>query len=132
MTAGEGAAFAQLGPFAVRTDSTTIDEFQCACGGVPLPGRVPVIFPIRWLALPEIRARLAEALRTDLVPIHESQSFTYDSRLDRDRDYFLTVALTRASEPERLTLRGTVATPEREVCVRLETVLRLVGLGGSA
>jgi len=127
--AGEESAITRVGPIAVRTDSATVQEFQRACGGEPVPGIVPLIFPIRWLALPEIRARILElAGGRNLVPIHESQSFTTTRRLALDRDYRLAMAIARTSQPERLTLQGTVTTPEGDVCIELETVLRLVGL----
>lgn len=122
------ATATRIGPIAVRTDSATVLEFQRASGSEPLPGIVPLIFPIRWLALPEIRARLLAAAGGDLVPVHESQSFTTTQRLELDRDYLFAVELTRTSQPERLTLQGRVSTPGGDVCVELETVLRLVGL----
>jgi hypothetical protein len=128
--AGAAAVAVQLGPLAVRTDRATVLEFESACGGEPLPGRVPLIFPIRWLAHSEIRAHLLEVIGSTLVPVHESQSFTYARRLDLDRDYRLTVEPSRTSQPERLTLQGTVSTPDGDLCVQFETVLRLVGLDG--
>lgn len=121
----------RLGPIAVRTDSATVSKFQLASGAELLPGMVPLIFPIRWLALPEVRARLLDAVGArDTVPVHESQSFTTTRRLELDRDYLLSVEIARRSQPDRLTLQGTVSTPEGNACVRFETILRLVGLGG--
>lgn len=133
MTSGAGPGAARIGPIAVRTDPATVRDFQRACGGEPVPG-VPTIFPIRWLALPEVHARLLAEAGGDMVPVHESQSFTTERRLDLDREYRLDVAITRSSQPERLTLRGEVSTPQDDLCVRFETVLRLVGLasGGAA
>ncbi len=133
MTSEAGPGAARIGPIAVRTDPATVRTFQRASGGEPVPG-VPTIFPIRWLALPEVHARLLAEAGGDMVPVHESQSFTTERRLDLDRDYLLAVDITRTSAPERLTLRAEVSSPEGEICVRFETVLRLVGLasGGAA
>jgi hypothetical protein len=125
------AGIARLGPIAVRTDPAAVRDFQGASGGDVLPGLVPLIFPICWLALPEVRARLLEASGGgDIVPVHESQSFTTRRRLELDRDYLLTGAVRRTSGPDRLTLQGTVSTPDGDLCVEFETVLRLVGLAG--
>ncbi len=139
MTAGASAGAAEvalpatrLAPIMVRTDSAMVLEFQRASGGETVPGRVPLIFPIRWLGLPEVRARVLEMVGGDIVPVHESQSFTTVRRLELDRDYLLAVEMIRTSRPERLTLHGTVSTPDGEVCVWFETVLRLVGLAGGA
>jgi hypothetical protein len=121
----------RLGPIAVRTDSATVLDFQRASGGEPVPGIVPLIFPICWLALPEVRGGLLEGTGRAMVPVHESQSFTTRRRLELDREYLLAVALTRSSQPERLTLQGTVSTPDGDVCVEFETVLRLIGLAGA-
>ncbi len=126
----EEGATKRLGPIAIRTDREMVLDFQRACGGAPVPGIVPLVFPIRWLALPQVRARVLEAAGEGLVPVHESQSFTTDRRLELDRDYLLVVEMTRTSQPERLTLQATVSTPDGTVCVRLETVLRLIGLAG--
>jgi hypothetical protein len=121
----------RVGPIAVRTDSAAVRDFQGASGGDVLPGLVPLIFPICWLALPEVRAGLLEGTGgRDIVPVHESQSFTTRHRLELDRDYLLAVALRRSSQPERLTLQGTVTTPDGDLCVEFETVLRLIGLYG--
>lgn len=122
---------ARVGPIAVRTDAAAVLDFQRACGGEPVPGIVPAILPICWLALPVVRARLVEIAGGDMVPVHESQSFTIERRLEFDREYRLDAAITRTSQPERLTLRGAVSTPEGDLCVRFETVLRLVGLEGN-
>jgi hypothetical protein len=122
----------RIAPIAVRTDSAMVLEFQRASGGEPMPGLVPLIFPIRWLGLPEVRARLLAVAGGDIVPVHESQSFTTVRRLELDRDYLLAMEMIRTSRPERLTLHGTVSTPDGEVGVWFETVLRLVGLAGGA
>lgn len=127
-----GESATRLGPIEVRTDRAAVLEFQRGCGHEPVPGIVPLVFPIRWLALPVIRAHILGATSAcGLVPVHESQSFTITCRLDLDRDYLLAVELTRTTNPDRLMLRGTVSTPSGDLCVEFETVLRLVGLGGS-
>jgi hypothetical protein len=128
----EAAARVRLGPIAVRTGATTVQDFQRACGGSVSPGKVPLVFPISWLAHPEVRTRLLEmAGARDLVPIQESQSFTTTRCLELDRDYLLAAEIERTSEPERMTLHGTVTQPGGDICVRFATVLRLIGPSGS-
>lgn len=128
--AREDAAVVRLAPIAVATTRARVAAFQRACGGEAAPGGVPLIFPISWLACPEIRARLVETAGPGRVPVHESQSFTLVRRLELDCAYRLDVTLQRTSHPERLTVAGEVTTPDGEFCLAFETILRLIGLDG--
>lgn len=119
----------RLPPIRVRTEPPEVAEFSRATGGIT-PGRfVPLTFPIRWLALPSVRAAILQALGGDgFLPVHEAQNFTYLLPLEIDSDYLLAVEARRSTEPPRLTLLAAVLTPQEEVCMRFETVLRIVPL----
>jgi hypothetical protein len=131
IVAVEPANITRLGPVSVRTDRARVDEVRSASGGEIAPDRVPLIFPICWLALPEIREQLFDSTgANDVVPIHESQSFATLRSLELDHDYRLVVSVTSTSQPQRTILRGTVSTPAGDLCVEFETVLRLIGLDG--
>lgn len=118
-----------LDPFAVRTDEAEIEAFARATGG--RVGRIPFTFPVRWFALPELRAKAAEIMGgADWVPIHELQSFDYRRRLELDCDYRMRVEMRREQKPARLVLRAEIATDENELCLNMEMVLRIVTMGG--
>jgi hypothetical protein len=113
----------------VRTDSHEIAEFARATGTAKSRRFVPLIFPVRWLGLPAIRALIFEAIGGDgFLPVHEAQNFTYLRELQIDTDYFLAVEARRSSKPPRLTLHAAVLTQQDEMCMHFETVLRIVPL----
>jgi len=62
------------------------------------------------------------------LPVHEAQSFAYESSLRIDTDYVLAVEIGSSDKPPRLIVTMVVSTLEGEVCARLETVLRIVRL----
>ena len=110
----------QIGPFVVCTESTEMTEFAAALGLAP--GVTPLTFPIRWLALPPVRAAMEDLIGPN--PVHASQSFDFDAALSADRDYTLQVSLRRHEKPSpRLVVRGTVSEPDGRSIVRFETVL---------
>jgi hypothetical protein len=120
----------RLGPFAVRTEEAEIEAFARATGGGV--GRIPFTFPVRWLALPELRARAAEMMgEADWVPIHESQSFDYRRPLESDSDYRMRVEMWREQKPARLILRAEIATSGDELCLSMEMILRIVTMDGA-
>jgi hypothetical protein len=119
----------RLGPFAVRTKEAEVEAFARATGGTV--GRIPFTFPVRWFALPELRAKAAEMMgEAAWVPIHESQSFDYRRPLKSNSDYRMRVEMWREQKPARLILRAEIATGEDELCLGMEMILRIVGLGG--
>lgn len=112
-----------LGPFCVRTERTTIETYRSAIGA---RGRdVPAAFPICWFGRPEIRAAIKAACGQRL-PLHEGQTFEYARPLEIEAEYRLSLSLCEQTDPPRLAVHGEVSTPAGELCLRLETLLRLV------
>ena len=115
---------ADLGAFQVAATQGEVAAFRSAtrCLGEG----VPLTFPMRWLASPELRrALLAMVPEPDLIPVHESQTFEYVQPLTVDQAYVLTLSAGRESAPDRLVVAGVVASGTGEMVVRLETILRL-------
>jgi hypothetical protein len=113
----------QLGPFSVRAERTKIEAYRSATrtGGQD----VPPAFPICWLGEPEIRAAVEKACGTRL-PLHEGQTFEYERPLEMGAEYRLLLSLREEADPPRLALKGECRTPTGELCLRIETLLRLV------
>lgn len=115
-----------LGTFEVSTDGPAVAAFRAATGLRAEDTGVPLTFPIRWLALPEVRAVLNGLVtERDLVLIHESQSFAYERPLRLDEPYALNLAARREGAPDRLVAEASIVAADGSLCVTLETVLRL-------
>lgn len=115
-----------LPPLQVRIEPNGAAAFSRATGGAGHPVRVPLTFPVRWLALPAVHSLIVQSIGSGFIPIHEAQNFAYERALQIGADYILGVEASRTSAPERLTLRMSIATPQGDICARLETVLRIV------
>jgi hypothetical protein len=114
----------RLGPFLVRVEAAEAEAFGRATGNT---GRIPVTFPVRWLARPELRDAAAQMVGEEAwVPIHESQSFDYRRPLESGVDYRMSIDIWREAMPARLTLRAEIATDGDEPCLRMEMILRIV------
>ena len=113
----------RLGPFAVHTERTRIEAYRRAIGAGGQ--NVPAAFPICWLGRPEIRTAIEDGCGARL-PLHEGQTFDYARPLEIEAEYQLSLALTEEADPPRLVLRGECRTPGGELCLRMETLLRLV------
>ncbi|MGQ0445832.1 MAG: hypothetical protein ACT4O2_12090, partial [Beijerinckiaceae bacterium] len=121
--------FFRLPPIRVRTDRGEVAEFLHATGGARTGGFVPLTFPVRWLALPSVRGLILQLIGgQDFLPVHESQSFTYEHELRIETGYVLAIEARRTATPPRVILKMTVSTGEGEICARAETVLRIVPL----
>ena len=118
-----------LGTFAVEAVAAEVDAFRAAtCFGQDgTPGSVPLTFPMRWLMQPDVRQAILTLLpETDLIPVHEAQSFDYARPLRPGHAYQLAVSGQRLAEPARLLVEATVNDGDGSPCVRLDTTLRLV------
>ncbi len=112
----------------VRIDPDEAARFLRETGGAGTGDFVPLTFPFRWLALPEIRGLILQLIGEGFLPVHEAQSFVYEKSLRIGAEYVLSVEIFRKENPSRLTLKMTVSTGEGEICAHLETTLRLVRL----
>ncbi|WP_158809852.1 hypothetical protein [Beijerinckia sp. L45] len=115
-----------LGRFAVVGTIAEADAF-CRATGVAPAATLPLTYPMRWLALPDIRAGLLDlASGAEAVLVHESQSFAYTHPLFVDQLYTLTVFARREAAPDRVILDGVVTDAAGVEQLRIETILRLI------
>lgn len=115
-----------LGRFAVVGTVAEADAFCRATGAAP-QATLPLTYPMRWLALEDVRAGLVALVSgAEVVLVHESQSFAYSRPLHVDQLYTLTVFARREEAPDRVILDGTVIDAAGVEQVRIETVLRLI------
>jgi hypothetical protein len=122
------ASAAALGPFRVSVDREREAAFRREIGFASREDDVaPASFPAVWLSSPEIHAIIARELADeDVVPVHESQNFSYVAPLRVGESYELNVALRREQTPPRLVVEALVVTLEGEPRARIETMLRIV------
>lgn len=116
----------RLPPLQVRIEPHDAAAFSRATGRAQHDVRVPLTFPVRWLALPAVHSLIVQSIGSGFIPIHEAQNFAYERALQIGADYILGVEASRTSAPERLTLRMSIATPRGDICAQLETVLRII------
>ncbi len=115
-----------LGRFEVRAEPSEVAAFREATGLSDRGDTLPLTFPIRWLAAPEVRAALAAMVPdADLVLVHESQTFDYDAPLQGGKTYALSLAARREAEPDRLVIDTTILAADGAPRARCETILRL-------
>ncbi len=121
-----------LGCFPVTATAAEADAFRAATGLSPVDGTIlPLTFPMRWLAAPEVRGAMIAMAADDVALVHEAQTFDYDRPLRVGEAYALTLSARREADPARLVLHGSIATRDGTPAARLETVLRLFPLDGS-
>jgi hypothetical protein len=91
------------------------------------PG-VPLTFPMRWLALPEIRNEIVRSLSARVgFPVQESQTFEYTRTIELGGIYRMTIELLEDDgNPQRVRLRGLVHDSCDRHVVTTETTLRFV------
>jgi len=113
----------------VRIEPSEIAAFSAATKATGNPDFVPLTFPCRWLALPDVRMLILRMIGGDgYLPVHEAQSFSYEKRLEANTPYILTVTAESKNQPRRIVLQMKVSTENGSICARLETILRSVRL----
>ena len=118
-----------LGPFRLRVDPARAQAYSRETGGDGAD--VPLSFPAVWLTEPTLFdpvRDLCEAL--GVVPVHESQSFVYETPLVAGERYDVSVAMRREETPPRLVVDATIAALDGAPIARSETMLRLVPRAG--
>ncbi|TLG78852.1 hypothetical protein [Methylocystis sp. B8] len=114
-----------LGPFRLRVDPARAAAYARETGGDV--ETVPLAYPAIWLAEPSLFSVVRDLCDDlDVVPVHESQSFSYDAPLVAGESYDFSVTISREDTPPRLTLVAMVARLDGEPCARVETMMRLV------
>jgi hypothetical protein len=119
----------QIGPLRLTVDPDRARAYAIETGGDG--ATAPLAYPAVWLTEP----RLAEVVNgicadLDVVPVHESQTFSYDSPLVAGESYDVIVALRREETPPRLIADATIVTTTGAPAARIETMLRLVPRAG--
>jgi hypothetical protein len=127
-------ALSLLGPFRFRVDPARAAAFAREIGADE--ASVPLSYPAIWIADPRLFDQVRDyCAAADVVPVHESQSFSFSGALRAGAEYDVTVALRREDTPPRLILDATVASADGAPVAKSETMLRLVpraGFGGQA
>jgi hypothetical protein len=123
-----------LGPFRFSVDAARAVAFAREIGADET--RVPLSYPAIWIA----DARIFDPVRDlcaaeDIVPVHESQSFSFEGSLQAGADYDVRVTLRREEAPPRLILDSEILDLNGARVAKSETMLRLVpraGFGAAA
>ncbi len=115
--------------FEVTTDRAEVAAFAEALG-LAKPGepvlRVPLTYPVRWMAADEVQGWLVLALEGRSLPVHEMQDFTYRAPLLIDRSYTLEIAC-RLSETDaaRMAVTLEVRDGESPICSARSSILKV-------
>lgn len=121
-------ALSLLGPFRFRVDPERAAAFAREIGADA--ASVPLSYPAVWIADPKLFEPVRDLCAAEgVVPVHESQSFSFSAPLQAGAAYDVTVALRREDAPPRLILDATIAAGG-ETVAKSETVLRLVPRAG--
>ena len=123
-----------LGPFRFSVDAARAAVFAREIGADE--AHVPLSYPAVWIADPKIFDPVRDLCAAeDVVPVHESQSFSFDAPLQADAEYDVRVILRREETPPRLILDAQISDLTGAPVARSETMLRLVpraGFGAAA
>lgn len=124
------AAECHVGPFPLKLDANDAAVLADALGS-QRPGWVPMIYPIRWMALPEIQTAIATMVDLGRVLLlHETQSFEATVPLRADTGYLLSALIqVTGNDPQRLTVLGTASDLDGAICARFQASLRLLPYG---
>ena len=71
-----------LGCFAVKGTAAEAEAFRSATGLSPPDGAIlPLTFPMRWLAAPDVRRAMIAMVPDAVALVHEAQAFDYERPL---------------------------------------------------
>lgn len=118
-----------LGPVRFRVDPERAAAYARETGGDG--ASVPMSYAAIWISDPTLFdpvRKLCAAL--DVVPVHESQRFSYEAPLRAGEDYDVTVVLRREQTPPRLVVDAAIAAAGGATIATSETQLRLVPRAG--
>jgi hypothetical protein len=122
-----------LGTYRLRVDPERVVAYSRETGGDG--SGVPLSYPAVWLTDRTLFDPVREICETlDVVPVHESQNFSYETPLVSGESYDVEVTLRRESSPPRLIIGADIAGLDGAPVGRGETMLRLVpraGLGAA-
>lgn len=110
---------------AVTVDPAHVAAFARATGAEPVPGTLPITYPVSWLTRPEVVALVAglAADRPGALPVHELQTVETLDPPAAGEALDLSVTATR-TDADRITVEAT-ATGAGRTRLRLTGILRL-------
>lgn len=121
-----------IGAFAVATDQGEVAAFAAALG-LADPAEVPLTFPMRWLASPEVRGAILCALGPEGpaggVLVHLEQRIRVLEPLQRDESHELQVSIEPGKTSGRMSVHAEVFREGRLVC-QLSGRFALLGAHG--
>jgi hypothetical protein len=118
-----------LGTHRLRVDPDRVAAYSRETGGDGTSP--PLSYPAVWLTEPRLFDPVRELCATlDVVPVHESQSFTYEAPLVAGESYDVSLTLRREATPPRLVICAAIAGLDGALVGRSETMLRLVPRAG--
>jgi hypothetical protein len=118
-----------LGPFRLRVDPAQAAAYSRETGGDG--SCVPLSFPAVWITNRAVFDPVRELCRAlEVVPVHESQSFSYETPLAAGATYDVSVLLRREETPPRLIVDATILSVDGVLVGKSETMLRLVPRAG--
>lgn len=116
---------APLGPYRFLADPAQAAAYARETGGCGQS--VPLCYVAAWLSEPAVRNVITEyCVAEGALPMHESQTFVYETPLQAGESYDVTVRFFREITPPRLILDATIATLAGAEAARVETVMRIV------
>ncbi|HEY8161767.1 MAG TPA: hypothetical protein VIF34_05800 [Methylocystis sp.] len=125
-------ALRNLGVFRLRVDPARAKAYARETGGNA--SSVPLSYPAIWLMEPALFAPVRDICAAlNVVPVHEAQSFAYETPLLSGESYDVSVSLRREATPPRIVIDATIFALNGVIVARIETMLRLVpGAGHGA
>ena len=120
-----------IGPVTVSADAAEARTFAKATAGQnDIADELPFTFPLRWLAMPAIRAVITQLVTRNgeaaFLPLHESQTFDYAAVLRPNIPYRMIVDIHREPENPQIVLHAEIGPDETRIHLRMDMVLRLV------
>ena len=122
-----------MSAFAVAATQAEVEAFRAATGCPQAGDILPLTFPMRWLASPDVRRALLDAVpEPGLMPVHEGQAFDYEQPLRIGEPYRLRLSTRCEAEPPRLVADAVIEDADGAVHAKLEMILRLVAVEAAA
>ena len=98
--------------------------------GLAAPGdrvlRVPLTYPVRWLAEDAVREWIVGVLGGEGLPVHEMQDFTYRAPLAVDGTYAVEVTCSmQEGDPPRISIAAEVRDGDVLICSARSSILKI-------
>jgi hypothetical protein len=125
-----------LGDFAVSVDAESATALASALGRHSAGGPVPMTYPMRWLAAPQIRDAVLAAVPTEgadrILPVHVEQRIALAAPLQVGADYRLSLSVEGPDPRRILRVTGFLRDCDGAELGTLTTGILLVAIPGGA